>query len=105
MSEQIVYRPIGVIRSEHTDPRRRPFSLSTAEGVKDGRRSFPNMLPDCAIWRVFRTSISSTISTRRGSRRLIVKPFLQRRGTGHLRHSCAMPPESYRPEHREAVAM
>ena len=59
MLEEFHYRPIGIIRSEHTDPAKSPHPACYAEAVSAQWKFFRNTLRASTILKAIRTSICS----------------------------------------------
>lgn len=59
MLEEFHYRPIGIIRSEHTDPAKSPIQPCYAEGSLGTVEIFRNTLRASTILKAIRTSICS----------------------------------------------
>ena len=90
MSESIVYKPIGVIRSEHTKPEETPIQPVYSEGCQGRAEVFPEFAAGLRDLEGF-SHIYLVYHMHRAERpRLAVKPFLQdlERGVFATRAPC-----------------
>ena len=77
MSESIVYRPIGVIRSEHTRPEDTPIQPVFAKGCKGQAEIFPEYADGLRDLDGFSHIYLVYHLHKAGPAKLVVKPFLQ----------------------------
>jgi tRNA-Thr(GGU) m(6)t(6)A37 methyltransferase TsaA len=90
MSESIVYKPIGVIRSEHTKPEETPIQPVYSEGCQGRAEVFPEFAAGLRDLEGF-SHIYLVYHMHRADRpQLVVKPFLQdvERGVFATRAPC-----------------
>jgi tRNA (adenine37-N6)-methyltransferase len=90
MSETIVYRPIGVIRSEHTIPEKTPIQPVYSEGCQGRAEVFPEFAAGLRDLEGFSHIYLVYHFDRANKPQLIVKPFLQdeERGVFATRKPC-----------------
>ncbi len=77
MSQDIVYRPIGVIRSQHTQPEKTPIQPIYCEGCEGRAEVFPEFAAGLRDVEGFSHVYLLYHLHRQGKPRLVVKPFLQ----------------------------
>lgn len=90
MSQVIVYKPIGVIRSEHTNPEETPIQPVYAEGCRGRAEVFPEFAAGLRDLEGF-SHVYLVYHMHKADRpRLTVKPFLQdvERGVFATRTPC-----------------
>jgi len=90
MSESVVYRPIGVIRSEHTKPGDTPIQLAYAKGCRGRAEVFAEYADGLKDLEGFSHVYLIYHLHRADPAKLIVKPFLQEveRGVFATRAPC-----------------
>lgn len=90
MSESIVYRPIGVVRSEHTKPEKTPIQPVYCEGCHGRAEVFPEFAAGLRDLEGFSHIYLIYHFDRANQPQLIVKPFLQdeQRGVFATRAPC-----------------
>lgn len=90
MNESIVYKAIGVIRSEHTDPERTPIQPVYSEGCQGRAEVFPEFAAGLRDLEGFSHIYLVYHMHKVAGSRLIVKPFLQdvERGVFATRAPC-----------------
>jgi tRNA-Thr(GGU) m(6)t(6)A37 methyltransferase TsaA len=90
MSEKIVYRPIGVIRSEHTKPEKTPIQPVYSEGCQGRAEVFPEFATGLRDLEGFSHIYLVYHFDRAKPPQLIVTPFLQdeQRGIFATRAPC-----------------
>jgi len=90
MSESIVYKPIGVIRSEHTKPEKTPIQPVYSEGCQGRAEVFPEFAVGLRDLEGFSHIYLIYHMHKAGEPRLAVKPFLQdaERGVFATRAPC-----------------
>jgi tRNA (adenine37-N6)-methyltransferase len=90
MSESVVYRPIGVIRSEHTKPEKTPIQPVYCEGCQGRAEVFPEFAAGLRDLEGFSHIYLVYHFHKTNKPQLIVKPFLQdvERGVFATRASC-----------------
>jgi tRNA-Thr(GGU) m(6)t(6)A37 methyltransferase TsaA len=90
MSENIVYRPIGVIRSEHTEPERTPIQPVYCEGCQGRAEVLPEFAAGLRDLESFSHIYLVYHLHKADGPRLVVKPFLQdvERGVFATRAPC-----------------
>jgi len=90
MSERIVYQPIGVIRSEHTNPEETPIQPVYAEGCDGRAEVFPEFAAGLRDLEGFSHIYLLYHMHKASASKLVVKPFLQdaERGVFATRAPC-----------------
>jgi len=90
MSESIVYKPIGIIRSEHTQPEKTPIQPVYSEGCLGTAEVFPEFAAGLRDLDGFSHIYLVYHLHKAGEPRLVVKPFLQdvERGVFATRAPC-----------------
>ncbi len=90
MSENIVYRPIGVVRSEHTKPDKTPIQPVYSEGCPGRVEVFPEFAAGLRDLEGFSHIYLIYHLHKADGPRLVVKPFLQdvERGVFATRAPC-----------------
>lgn len=90
MSQSIVYRPIGVIRTAHTDPEKTPIQPVYAEGCLGRAEVFPEFAAGLRDLEGFSHIYLVYHMHQAGPPQLTVKPFLQdvERGVFATRAPC-----------------
>lgn len=90
MSESVVYRPIGVIRSEHTKPEKTPIQPVYSEGCQGRAEVFPEFAAGLRDLEGFSHIYLVYHMHKANQPRLAVKPFLQdvERGVFATRAPC-----------------
>jgi tRNA (adenine37-N6)-methyltransferase len=90
MSESLVYEPIGVIRSGHTEPEKTPIQPVYCEGCQGRAEVFPAFAAGLRDLEGFSHIYLIYHMHRADSPRLVVKPFLQdaERGVFATRAPC-----------------
>jgi tRNA-Thr(GGU) m(6)t(6)A37 methyltransferase TsaA len=90
MSENIVYRPIGIIRSEHTQPEKTPIQPTYSEGCQGRVEVFPEFAEGLRDLEGFSHIYLVYHFNKAEKAQLIVKPFLQdvERGIFSTRKPC-----------------
>jgi tRNA-Thr(GGU) m(6)t(6)A37 methyltransferase TsaA len=90
MSESIVYKPIGVIRSEHTQPEKTPIQPVYSQGCRGRAEVFPEFAAGLRDLEGFSHIYLVYHMHKADEPRLVVKPFLQdmERGVFATRAPC-----------------
>jgi len=90
MSKAITYRPVGVIRSEHTKPEKTPIQPVYSEGCQGRAEVFPEFAAGLRDLEGFSHIYLIYHLHEAGEPRLVVKPFLQdvERGVFATRAPC-----------------
>jgi tRNA (adenine37-N6)-methyltransferase len=90
MSEDIIYRPIGVIRSKHTDPEKTPIQPVYCDGCQGRAEVLPEFAEGLRDLEGFSHIYLLYHFHKATGPRLIVKPFLQdiERGVFSTRKPC-----------------
>ncbi len=90
MSENIIYRPIGIIRSEHTEPEKTPIQPVYCEGCRGRAEVFPEFAAGLRDLQGFSHIYLVYHFNKTNEPQLIVKPFLQdaQRGIFATRAPC-----------------
>ncbi len=82
MSESIIYRPIGIIRSEHTKPEKTPIQPVYCEGCGGRAEVFPEFAAGLRDLEGFSHIYLIYHFHQAGESQLVTKPFLQDRERG-----------------------